>query len=152
MKRTMRCILQRVSEASVTVDGQVVGQIGSGLLVLLGVGKSDGTADADFLVEKIKHFRVFADESGKMNRSAVDVNAEILIVSQFTLYGNTDRGRRPSFESAAPPVLAETLYRYFVRAMQASGLFVAEGKFQAHMDVRLVNQGPITFWLESSHS
>lgn len=148
----MRCILQRVSEASVTVDGEVVGQIGSGLLVLLGVGKSDEAADADFLAEKIKHLRIFADESGKMNLSALDVKAEILVVSQFTLYGNTERGRRPSFESAAAPALAETLYRYFVQAMRANGLFVAEGKFQAHMDVRLVNQGPITFWLESTHS
>jgi D-aminoacyl-tRNA deacylase len=146
----MRVILQRVSRASVEVDGRIVGEIGAGLLVLLGVAKPDTAADADALVAKILNLRILADEAGKMNRSILDCTGELLIVSQFTLYGDCSRGRRPGFDSAAPAEQARALYEYFVEAARRSGLKVETGVFQAHMAVSLVNDGPVTFLIESS--
>ncbi len=145
----MRVILQRVSRASVEVDGRIVGEIGAGLLVLLGVAKPDSAADADALVAKILNLRIFADEAGKMNRSILDCAGELLIVSQFTLYGDCSRGRRPGFDSAAPAEQARALYEHFVEAARRSGLKVETGVFQAHMAVSLVNDGPVTFLIES---
>ena len=145
----MRAVVHRVSEASVRVDGRVVGQIGRGLLVLLGVGKGDAEPDAEFLVEKVLHLRIFPDEAGAMNRSLVDIAGELLVVSQFTLYGDARRGRRPSFIDAAPPDEANRLYRHYVEKARASGLRVAEGVFRAMMDVSLVNEGPVTILLDS---
>jgi D-aminoacyl-tRNA deacylase len=145
----MRVILQRVSRASVEVDGRIVGEIGGGLLVLLGVAKPDTAADADALVAKILNLRIFADEAGKMNRSILDCTGELLVVSQFTLYGDCSRGRRPGFDSAAPAEQARALYEHFVEAARRSGLKVETGVFQAHMAVSLVNDGPVTFLIES---
>jgi D-aminoacyl-tRNA deacylase len=145
----MRAILQRVTRASVEVDGAVVGEIGGGLLVLLGVAKPDTAADADFLVAKIVNLRIFADEAGKMNRSLLDCAGELLVVSQFTLYGDCSRGRRPGFEGAAPAEQARELYEHFVSAARRSGVKVETGVFQAHMAVSLVNDGPVTFLIES---
>jgi D-aminoacyl-tRNA deacylase len=150
----MRVILQRVSRASVEVDGKIVGEIGAGLLVLLGVAKPDTAADADALVAKILNLRIFADEAGKMNRSILDLSerdstGELLIVSQFTLYGDCSRGRRPGFDSAAPAEQARALYEHFVETARRSGLKVETGVFQAHMAVSLVNDGPVTFLIES---
>jgi D-aminoacyl-tRNA deacylase len=145
----MRAVLQRVKEASVTVAGERVAGIGPGLLVLVGVGRGDGEADVQFLADKIVDLRVFADDAGAMNRSARDAGAEILVVSQFTLYGDCRKGRRPSYIEAAPPEEAERLYRDFVTRLQASGLVVREGVFRAMMDVGLVNDGPVTLLLDS---
>ena len=131
------------------VDGEVVGQIGPGALVLLGVGQGDAEADADYLADKVLHLRIFPDESGQMNRSVLDTRGELLAVSQFTLYGDTRRGRRPGFSSAAPPEEANRLYRYFVGRLRESGLRVEEGVFRAMMDVSLVNRGPVTLLLDS---
>jgi len=133
----------------VRVDGEVVGQIGPGALVLLGVGQGDAEADADYLADKVLHLRIFPDESGQMNRSVLDTRGELLAVSQFTLYGDTRRGRRPGFSSAAPPEEANRLYRYFVGRLRESGLRVEEGVFRAMMDVSLVNRGPVTLLLDS---
>jgi D-aminoacyl-tRNA deacylase len=146
----MRVILQRVSSASVKVDGAIVGEIGGGLLVLLGVAKPDTAADAESLAAKILNLRIFADDAGKMNRSILDCAGELLIVSQFTLYGDCSRGRRPGFEHAAPAEQARALYEHFVAAARRSGLKVETGVFQAHMQVSLVNDGPVTFLIESS--
>jgi D-tyrosyl-tRNA(Tyr) deacylase len=146
----MRAILQRVTRASVEVDGAVVGEIGGGLLVLLGVAKPDTTADADFLATKIVNLRIFADDAGKMNRSLLDCAGEVLVVSQFTLYGDCSRGRRPGFDDAAPAEQARSLYEHFVAAARRSGVKVETGVFQAHMAVSLVNDGPVTFLIESS--
>lgn len=146
----MRAILQRVTRASVEVDGTVVGEIGGGLLVLLGVAKPDTAADADFLAGKILNLRIFADDAGKMNRSLLDCAGELLVVSQFTLYGDTRKGRRPGFDDAAPPEQARSLYEHFVAAARQSGVKVETGVFQAHMAVSLVNDGPVTFLVESS--
>lgn len=146
----MRAVVQRVSEAAVRVEGRVVGQIGAGLLVLLGVGKGDQEADADYLAEKILNLRIFADAQGQMNLSVLDTSGEVLAVSQFTLYADTRRGRRPGYSAAAPPEEANRLYRYFVGRLRESGLPVEEGVFRAMMDVSLVNRGPVTILLESS--
>ncbi|MCL6447628.1 MAG: D-tyrosyl-tRNA(Tyr) deacylase [Armatimonadetes bacterium] len=145
----MRAVIQRVSRAKVTVDDQVVGSIGRGLLVLLGVGADDEAADASYLAEKIPFLRIFEDEAGKLNRSLFEIEGEALVVSQFTLYGDCRRGRRPSFSSAAPPDKARRLYELFVAQLQEKGIKVATGTFQAHMLVELVNDGPVTLWLES---
>ena len=146
----MRAVAQRVNRASVTVDGRVAGAIGQGLLILLGVGKADAERDAEYLAEKIAGLRVFEDEGGKMNRSLVDVGGGALVVSQFTLYGDVRRGRRPSFDGAAPPADADRLYRYFCQLLQEKGLRVETGAFQAMMDIELVNRGPVTILLDSA--
>jgi D-aminoacyl-tRNA deacylase len=145
----MRALLQRVSQARVTVEGSVVGEIGAGLLILLGVAKPDTAADADVLVEKIVNLRVFPDSAGKMNLSLLDIGGELLVVSQFTLYGDCRKGRRPSFDAAAPAEQARALYESFVASARRSGVRVETGVFQAHMDVSLVNDGPVTFMLEN---
>lgn len=146
---TMRAVIQRVSQASVSVDGQTVGQIARGLLVLLGVSTTDTTTDADYLADKITGLRIFEDENEKMNLSVVDVGGAILAVSQFTLYGDVRRGKRPSFDSAARPEQARELYDYFVDRIRHAGLKCETGQFQAHMDVALVNDGPVTILLDS---
>jgi D-aminoacyl-tRNA deacylase len=145
----MRAVAQRVSEAAVRVEGRVVGQIGAGLLVLLGVALGDTEQDADALAEKISHLRVFPDEAGQMNRSVREVNGSLLVVSQFTLLGDCRKGRRPGYSGAAPPEEALRLYRHFVLRLREAGLPVEEGVFQAMMDVSLVNQGPVTLLLDS---
>ncbi len=145
----MRIVLQRVSEASVSVERQTVGRIAAGMLVFLGVGKFDEEADADRLVEKISELRIFEDDQGKMNLSAVDVKAEFLIVSQFTLYGDCRKGRRPSFDAAADPAKGEALYELFVDKLRKKNFKVETGRFRAMMDVALVNDGPVTFVIDS---
>ncbi len=145
----MRALLQRVTHASVTVDGQIVGQIGHGLLILLGVGHNDSEAQVKVLSEKIAHLRIFGDDEGKMNRSLLDIGGEVLVVSQFTLYADTRRGRRPGFTDAAPPSLAEPLVERFKDALAAYGLMVEGGVFGAYMQVEMVNDGPVTIWLDS---
>jgi len=145
----MRAVVQRVREASVRVDGVVVGAVGRGLLILLGVGNGDSEKDADFLAEKVLNLRVFPDDDGQMNRSVVDVRGGLLVVSQFTLYGDARRGRRPSYVDAAPPEEANRLYERFVSRVRPSGLEVATGVFRATMDVALVNEGPVTLLLDS---
>lgn len=147
----MRALLQRVSRASVTVDEQVVGKIGLGLLVLLGVGKDDNEAQVKTMADKIVYLRIFGDDEGKMNRSLLDVGGEVLVVSQFTLYADMRRGRRPSFIDAAPPSIAEPLVERFKAAIADYGLRVAGGIFGAYMEVELVNSGPVTIWLDSEH-
>ncbi len=145
----MRALLQRVSRSSVTVDGQVVGAIGHGFLVLLGIGQDDGETQVKTLVDKIVHLRIFEDDEGKMNRSLLDIGGEALVVSQFTLYADIRKGRRPSFTSAAPPALAEPLVERFKETLVGYGLKVEGGIFGAHMDVELINDGPVTIWLDS---
>jgi D-tyrosyl-tRNA(Tyr) deacylase len=145
----MRAVIQRVSEARVTVAGSVLGEIGPGLLALLGVAKPDTPADAEFLAEKILNLRVFPDEAGKMNRSLLDVTGALLVISQFTLYGDCRKGRRPSFDDAAPAEQARPLYEHFVEVARRSGVRVETGVFQAHMEVSLVNDGPVTLLVES---
>ena len=145
----MRALIQRVSRASVTVDGQVVGQIGHGLLVLLGVGQDDSEVQVKTLADKIVHLRIFGDEEGKMNRSLLDIGGEVLVVSQFTLYADVRRGRRPGFTDAAPPSIAEPLVERFKAAIGAYGLTVADGVFGAYMEVELLNTGPVTIWMDS---
>jgi len=145
----LRAVIQCVSRASVTVDGRVTGEIGAGLLVLLGVGRTDNPESASYLAEKIANLRIFADEAGKMNRSLLDTGGSVLVVSQFTLYGDTRGGRRPSYIQAAPPEEAIRLYEEFVRALRAAGATVATGVFQADMQVELVNDGPVTVLLDS---
>lgn len=146
----MRALVQRVSKASVTVEGNVVGEIGPGLLVLLGVSKNDTKTDADYLAEKIAGLRIFEDENGKMNRNVADVGGAVLAVSQFTLYGDVRRGKRPSFDDAARPEGARELYEYFVAQIRESGLRCETGQFQVMMSVSLVNEGPVTILLDSS--
>ena len=145
----MRAVVQRVSEASVRVDGVVVGRIGAGLVVLLGVGRGDGEDDALELAEKIANLRIFADETDRMNRSLLDTGGEALVVSQFTLYGDARKGRRPGYTDAAPPEEANRLYEHFVARLRATGLKVETGSFRTMMDVALVNQGPVTILLDS---
>ena len=146
----MRACVQRVSEAHVTVDGAESGRIGRGLVVLLGVGHDDGDAELNWLAEKIVGLRVFEDEAGKMNRSLAEVGGAMLVISQFTLYGDCRRGRRPSFTDAAPPELAERLYEAFVAVVKKAGVEVATGRFREHMRVSLVNDGPVTLWIETA--
>ena len=145
----MRAVVQRVSRASVTVEGRVTGEIASGLMILLGVGREDTSAIAASMAEKVANLRIFEDDQGKMNRSLLDVKGAALVVSQFTLYGDARGQRRPSFISAAPPEMAKALYEEFTQAMQALGVSVATGIFQTMMSVELVNEGPVTILLDS---
>ena len=145
----MRAVLQRVTRASVQVEGQVMGQIGAGLLVLLGVAKGDGEADVRYMLEKIPGLRIFSDEQGKMNRSITELGGGVLLVSQFTLLGDTDKGRRPGFDQAAPPDVARRLYEQVVAGLKQRGLTVATGLFGAYMTVSLENDGPVTLILDS---
>jgi len=145
----MRLVIQRVSEARVTVGNDTVGSIRKGLLVLLGISRADTTADADRLLEKLLTLRIFPDDGGKMNRNVAESGGALLIVSQFTLYGDCRKGRRPSFDHAAPPDQAQSLYRYFVEAAQKGPVPVETGVFQAMMQVHLVNDGPVTILIDS---
>ena len=145
----MRAVLQRVTEARVDVDHKTVGAIGKGLLILLGVAKGDTQADADWLLEKIVNLRIFEDECGKMNLSVLDTKGGLLVVSQFTLYGDTRKGRRPGFDQAARPEDARTLYEYFLERARSTGLQTAAGIFQAEMAVHLCNDGPVTLICDS---
>jgi D-tyrosyl-tRNA(Tyr) deacylase len=146
----MRAVIQRVSRSHVAVDGESVGKIGRGLLVLLGVTHADAEADADYLADKIAGLRIFEDEHGKMNLDAGSIGGAILVVSQFTLYGDVRRGKRPSFDAAAPPERARQLYEYFVDRIRAAGLPCQTGRFQEMMQVELVNDGPVTILLDST--
>jgi len=146
----MRAVVQRVSRAKVTVKGEITGEIKQGLLVLLGVGQADTEADADYLAEKIAGLRIFEDEGGRMNLSVADVHGAVLAVSQFTLFGDVRRGKRPSFDAAARPERARELYEYFVARIRAAGLPCKTGRFQEMMQVELVNDGPVTILLDSS--
>jgi len=145
----MRACIQRVSRARVTVAGEVCGRIGPGLLILLGVAEEDTASDARQLAQKIAGLRIFEDDQGKMNLALADVGGAMLVVSQFTLLGDCRKGRRPSFTAAAPPELAEQLYRVFVEAVAEQGIEVATGRFREHMEVELVNDGPVTLLVES---
>ena len=145
----MRAVIQRVTRASVNVDGRVAGEIGAGLLVLLGVSRTDNPESASYLAEKIANLRIFSDAAGKMNLSVLDTGGAALVVSQFTLYGDTRGGRRPSYIQAAPPEEANRLYQEFVRSMRLLGVRVETGVFQAHMQVELVNDGPVTILIDS---
>ncbi|PDW00082.1 D-aminoacyl-tRNA deacylase [Candidatus Chloroploca asiatica] len=145
----MRALIQRVSEASVTVEGSVVGAIGPGLLVLLGVGQGDGPAEAQFLADKTAGLRIFSDAAGKFNYSVQESGGSVLVVSQFTLYADTRKGRRPSFVRAAPPEVAQPLVEVYAEALRALGLTVAMGRFGAMMQVALLNDGPVTIMLEA---
>ena len=145
----MRVVVQRVSKASVSIDERTVGQINKGLVILLGVKNGDNESDAKFLADKCVNLRIFADEAGKFNLSALEVGGEILAISQFTLYGDTRKGRRPSFIEAAPPEISEPLYQKFINYLRESGLKVATGEFGAMMLVEIHNDGPVTIILES---
>ena len=145
----MRIVIQRVREAEVKVDGQMVGQIAQGLLIFLGIASDDQAVFADYLIKKIIELRIFEDSQGRMNLSAGQVGGQYLVVSQFTLYGNCDKGRRPSFDEAADPAKGEELYNYFVTQLKAAKANVATGQFRAMMDVSLVNDGPVTFIIDS---
>ncbi|MDH3446374.1 MAG: D-aminoacyl-tRNA deacylase [Deltaproteobacteria bacterium] len=145
----MRAVIQRVAEARVTVGNDVVGKIGPGLCILLGVSKTDGENNVDSLARKASQLRIFEDYQGKLNRSVIDTGGEVLVVSQFTLYGDCRKGNRPSFSEAAPPAEAERLYEHFVAKLRAAGLSVATGRFQAAMKLALENDGPVTLILES---
>ena len=147
--KRMRAVVQRVSRAQVAVSGEIAGQIGLGLLVLLGVGRDDTEGDASYLAEKIAGLRVFEDDLGKMNRSLQEVGGAVLAVSQFTLYGDVRRGKRPSFDAAAAPEKARQLYEFFVERIRAAGLRCETGRFQETMTVELVNEGPVTILLDS---
>lgn len=146
---SMKAVLQRVTSASVEIEGKIVGQIRSGLLVLLGVEKGDSESDGRYLVEKLRALRIFSDEQGKMNRSLVDVGGAVLLVSQFTLLGRTANGRRPSFDAAAPPDEAKRLYELVAMELRAQGTIVETGVFASHMQVALLNDGPVTFVVDS---
>jgi D-tyrosyl-tRNA(Tyr) deacylase len=145
----VKALLQRVTSASVTIGGEVVGSIGRGLVVLVGVAAGDSPKDAQYLVQKLVNLRIFADEAEKFNLSALDIKAELLLVSQFTLLADTRKGRRPSFTEAAPPQQAEELFEHFVVEAKASGLKVATGRFQQYMQVEIHNDGPVTILLDS---
>ncbi len=145
----MRAVIQRVTRARVTVDTRVAGEIQTGMLILLGVGRDDTVESALYLAEKIANLRIFADDAGKMNRSLVEIGGSALVVSQFTLYGDTKGGRRPSYTQAAPPEDANRLYEEFVRCLRSFAIQVETGVFQAHMEVELVNDGPVTILLDS---
>ena len=146
----MRAVVQRVSQASVVVGGEVVGEIGLGLVVLLGVAEEDGEPDLTYMADKVAHLRVFPDEDGRMDRSVVDVRGEALVVSQFTVFGDCRRGRRPSFTAAARPERGDELYEAFAEALSQRGVPVRKGVFQAHMELALVNDGPVTILLDST--
>ena len=148
----MRAVIQLVKQASVSVNGSKISKIGTGLLVLLGVHKNDTPRDAQVLAEKISHLRIFPDQGKLMNLSVIDVGGEMLVVSQFTLFGDCRKGRRPSYSEAAQPDIAEELYELFIRETAKCGIPVASGKFQAMMDVQLVNQGPVTLILDTAKS
>jgi D-tyrosyl-tRNA(Tyr) deacylase len=145
----MRAVVQRVKTAKVVVGGEVVGEIGSGLLVFLGVGEGDQSEDAEYLASKVANLRIFSDSNDKMNLSLLEVSGEALVVSQFTLWGDCRKGRRPSFVRAADPALANALYQEFIDLLRGKGIKVAEGRFQEMMDVHLVNDGPVTMLLDS---
>ena len=145
----MKIVLQRVKEAHVSVDGKITGQINQGLLIFLGIAKEDTTLQADYLVKKVAELRIFEDSEGKMNRSALEVGAQFLVVSQFTLYGDCSKGRRPSFDQAAEPEKAQELYEYFIQALRRQNVKVATGVFRAMMEVALINDGPVTLVVES---
>jgi len=145
----VRFLIQRVTRASVTVDGKLESKIGNGLLVLVGVAANDSASDADYLCTKLIHLRIFPDDRGRMNRSVIEAGGAILLVSQFTLYGDCGKGRRPGFDAAAPAALARQLYEYVISRVRESGLVIQTGIFQAHMEVELVNDGPVTLMLES---
>ena len=145
----MRAVIQRVKEARVEVEGEVVGRIGEGMLILLGAGKDDTEEDVRYLAEKILALRIFEDPEGKMNLSVTDTSGQVLVVSQFTLYGDCRKGRRPSFDKAAPPETAERLYELFISEIRGRGVKVETGRFRAMMDVHLVNWGPVTLLLDS---
>jgi D-tyrosyl-tRNA(Tyr) deacylase len=145
----MRTVIQRVARASVNVSGKAVSEIGAGLLALIGVARDDAEQDAEYLAQKIAGLRIFPDQDGKMNRTVSQAGGAILVVSQFTLLGDCRRGRRPSFDRAAPPERAMELYNYLVSILRRTGIAVETGVFQAHMDVSLVNQGPVTIWIDS---
>ena len=145
----MRAVVQRVAEARVSVGEETIGQIGFGLCILLGVGKRDTENQADALADKITNLRIFEDDQGKMNRSVCDCDGEVLVISQFTLYGDCRKGNRPSFTDAAPAESAQRLYQHFTDRLRVAGLKVSNGRFQAHMRVGLVNDGPVTFVLET---
>jgi D-aminoacyl-tRNA deacylase len=145
----VRAVIQRVTDARVSAGEETVGRIGAGICVFLGVGKEDSERSAATLADKIKNLRIFEDPEGKMNRSIIDAGGALLVVSQFTLYGDCRKGNRPSFTGAAPPAEADRLYQVFVARLRAAGLTVATGRFQARMNVTLVNDGPVTFYLES---
>jgi D-tyrosyl-tRNA(Tyr) deacylase len=146
----MRAVVQRVSRAQVAVQGEVTGRINRGIVVLLAVGNADGESDADYLADKSVGLRIFEDESGKMNLAVSDIRGEVLVVSQFTLYGDVRRGKRPSYDQAAPPQQARELYEYFVERIRATGLVCETGRFQETMQVELVNEGPVTIILDSA--
>ena len=145
----MRLVVQRVKEARVKVKDEIIGEIGQGLLVFLGVGAEDTEADVDYLVEKVLHLRIFPDGQGKFNLSLVEIDGALLVISQFTLWGDCRKGRRPSFSEAAPPSAAEPLYALFIDTVRAKGVPVAGGRFQEMMEVGLVNDGPVTILLDS---
>jgi D-tyrosyl-tRNA(Tyr) deacylase len=145
----MRAVVQRVSRSTVTIGDKVTGEIGQGLLVLLGVGQNDSESDAEYCAEKICGLRIFEDDQGKMNRSLLDDGGSVLAVSQFTLYGDVRRGKRPSFDAAARPEAAKRLYEYFVERIRAAGLHCETGRFQEMMRVALVNEGPVTILIDS---
>ena len=146
----MRALVQRVSDGSVSIDGQVVGSIGPGLVILVGISRDDTEEDVPYIVIKTVNLRIFADEQGRFNLSALETGAELLVISQFTLYGDTRKGRRPSFTQAAPPEQAETLFESTVGMFRESGLTVEVGRFQAHMVVSIRNDGPVTIMLDSA--
>ena len=148
----MRAVVQRVNMAKVMVDGVIVGEIGMGVLIFLGVGVGDTIDDADYLASKIVHLRIFGDDEGKMNLSLLETGGEALVVSQFTLWGDCKKGRRPSFVRAADPAVANDLYQKFIFFLKGKGIQVAEGRFQEMMDVHLVNDGPVTLLLDSARN
>ena len=148
----MRVVLQRVKEAHVDVAGSTVGSIAAGLVILLGVTTADRQEDADYLTEKIVNLRIFPDDAHRMNRSLLDVGGALLVVSQFTLYGDCQKGRRPSFDQAAPSEQARGLYEYFVQTLRSRNIMVQTGVFQAEMEIHLINDGPVTFVLDSNRS
>jgi D-tyrosyl-tRNA(Tyr) deacylase len=148
----MRIVLQRVKSAHVEVAGETVGSIGAGILILLGVTQTDHSEDAEYLADKVIQLRIFPDEAGRMNRSLLDARGAVLVVSQFTLYGDCRKGRRPSFDHAAPPEQARALYEHFIQRLKSSNVAVETGVFQAEMEIHLINDGPVTFILDSKKS